>query len=147
MIRKYKPKLCVICSVKYIPTNGRQRYCVVCRPKVEKAQDHKYKRKHNEKYKNDPTWRMMKRKWNMITNANRLKKHIHKVKCRWRLQRAIHGGKIIRGKCEVCGNKKTEGHHDDYNKPFQVRWLCSKCHWKLHGKLCDEIILFDSHHE
>jgi len=27
-----------------------------------------------------------------------------------------------------CGSTNTQAHHDDYSKPFQVRWLCKKHH-------------------
>ena len=36
--------------------------------------------------------------------------------------------------CENCGiEKKTVGHHDDYRKPVDVRWLCQKCHMTWHA--------------
>jgi hypothetical protein len=45
---------------------------------------------------------------------------------------AIRSGKLVRGLCEVCGAAKPEAHHDDYSKPLDVRWLCSKHHKQLH---------------
>ena len=42
-------------------------------------------------------------------------------------------GKIRRSPCEVCG-KGAEMHHDDYDKPTEVHWLCREHHLEQHGK-------------
>jgi transposase-like protein len=47
----------------------------------------------------------------------------------------IRSGEIIRASsCEQCGasSQTTHGHHDDYAKPLDVRWLCPSCHRKWH---------------
>lgn len=48
---------------------------------------------------------------------------------------AIKAGKLINpDKCENCGSTfRVEGHHDDYLKPLDVRWLCSLCHKRHHA--------------
>ena len=38
---------------------------------------------------------------------------------------------LERQPCEVCG-AKAEAHHDDYDKPLEVRWLCFKHHREWH---------------
>jgi len=35
-------------------------------------------------------------------------------------------------KCQICGAYKVEAHHINYNKPWEVVWLCRKCHLEWH---------------
>lgn len=48
--------------------------------------------------------------------------------------RAIASGKLAKMPCEICGDMETQAHHDDYNKPLEVRWLCEKHHKEWHAK-------------
>jgi hypothetical protein len=49
---------------------------------------------------------------------------------------AIEDGVLVRpDQCEACGGGgRIMGHHDDYSKPLDVRWLCDVCHGKWHQK-------------
>jgi len=53
-------------------------------------------------------------------------------------QNYIRDGKLKTSEsCSVCNSTESiEGHHDDYTKPLEVRWLCVKCHkeWHRHNK-------------
>lgn len=47
---------------------------------------------------------------------------------------AIRKGVLVNPKqCSECGSTShVSGHHDDYNKPLDVRWLCHSCHYDWH---------------
>jgi hypothetical protein len=45
---------------------------------------------------------------------------------------AIISGKLIPKPCEICGRPEFAAHHEDYNKPLDVKWLCVSCHMSLH---------------
>ena len=61
-----------------------------------------------------------------------------KIQCRRKTYSAIGSGKLIRGTCcKDCGanQERMYGHHEDYNKPLDVVWLCSSCHMRRHSVL------------
>lgn len=51
---------------------------------------------------------------------------------------AIESGEMLRVlQCERCGSERmVEAHHDDYDSPLDVRWLCRVCHkgWHIDNK-------------
>ena len=57
-----------------------------------------------------------------------------KLNARKKLTDAIKLGHITKEPCK-CGEKEVEGHHEDYSKPLDVEWLCTKCHRKHHRRL------------
>ena len=61
-----------------------------------------------------------------------MKKLPNKENSRSIFSNAITSGKIIKKPCEVCGIEKSEGHHKDYSKPFEVMWLCRRHHNEWH---------------
>jgi hypothetical protein len=57
-----------------------------------------------------------------------------KVAARYALRDAVKAGKIKREPC-FCGDPKSHGHHDDYDKPLEVIWLCDKHHRERHKEM------------
>lgn len=51
------------------------------------------------------------------------------------VSRAIKSGKLHRAPCERCGDEKSVAHHEDYDKPLQVVWLCTPCHKQRHKEI------------
>ena len=50
-------------------------------------------------------------------------------------RQAIKKGVLVRGPCESCGTAKdVQSHHDDYDRPLEVKWLCITCHAAHHMK-------------
>lgn len=73
------------------------------------------------------------------TSAYR-KRYPEKHRAHLLVQYALRDGEISRQPCEVCGIEKAEAHHDDYNKPLEVRWLCHKHHMEIHTRVVDNNI-------
>lgn len=85
---------------------GRQRYCLKC---------------HNEMNRNH------RPKYGDLSEEEKMKSIVRsKVKMR------IRRGTMKRLPCEVCGNPKSQAHHDDYSKVYDVRFLCRKHHNEYH---------------
>ncbi len=62
-----------------------------------------------------------------------------KTQCRRQVNWAIECGQLKRGYCEDCkappNKKRIVGHHENYNKPLEVTWLCQSCHMRRHSIL------------
>ena len=77
------------------------------------------------------------------------REHTHGVAKRWAekyperraaqvaVSNAVRDGRIKRQPCENCGEERVHGHHDDYAKPLDVRWLCARCHHRHHAGYAD----------
>lgn len=42
-------------------------------------------------------------------------------------------GKVKKMPCCKCGSIDAEAHHDDYDKPLEVRWFCRSHHMEVHN--------------
>ncbi len=60
----------------------------------------------------------------------------HKVRAQAAVKQAIASGKMKRGThCFACtATVNIDAHHEDYDEPLEVIWLCRSCHQKLHAE-------------
>jgi len=49
--------------------------------------------------------------------------------------KAVRSGTLVRQPCVRCGESKVIAHHEDYDNPLVVMWLCQPCHKKRHKEL------------
>jgi len=99
------------------------------RPEFRKKQAEYYRKWYEAKGRGKRSQRQLKQ----IKSWQKL----HPESCRAGslVQYAVETGKITRPKaCVTCKEKrKLLAHHDDYNFPLNVKWLCYSCHQKLHN--------------
>ena len=49
--------------------------------------------------------------------------------------KAIKQGLLVSSPCIRCGEKKSVAHHEDYDQPLDVVWLCQPCHKQRHKEI------------
>ena len=131
-------KTCSKCKAEKEPTDfGRDRQkkdgltsqCKACqnRPEVVERKREHYRGYYAEHYEqNGDTIRKQRRAYKA---QNPQKRIAHQL-----VDNALKCGKLLRpDTCSACGCAcKPDGHHDDYNQPLTVRWLCRACHQQHH---------------
>jgi hypothetical protein len=74
-------------------------------------------------------------------------KHSTEMTRRWRAEdsrrqsahlavaRAIYAGSLEKKDCCRCGRHDSWAHHENYDRPLDVMWLCPVCHKQRHKEL------------
>jgi hypothetical protein len=75
-----------------------------------------------------PGWRGGVSKDNTRYTKRFRARHPEKARAHDKVKHALRMGYIARTACVVCGNPKSEGHHERYDKPLEVIWLCRTHH-------------------
>ena len=130
--------------------DGHLNHCIACVKQYEKDRRiaNSDRLKAYDKARANLPHRVLARQEYAKSDAGKLthKKAMETYKARYPMKYAAHvmvsnavrDGHLVRQtKCDECGStEKIEGHHDDYTKPFEIRWLCEKCHkaWHKHNK-------------
>lgn len=61
-----------------------------------------------------------------------------KRKAQQAVNNAVRDGKMVKpDRCERCGqtHSRIHGHHADYSKPLDVKWVCPQCHRAEHKEM------------
>ena len=121
-----------LCEYYYHPhtKDNLRPLCIECIKKYSKQQYIKNKIKIKQRLKIYNKSERGKAIAKRYRNRRKDKLTLKKYNAHSKLHYAIKTGKIKRpNKCSNCSKKcKPEGHHDDYNKPLEVIWLCRQCH-------------------
>lgn len=105
--------------------DGLLGYCRVCHGKKIKN------KRENKKLLSFDEIAPHKKFW---LAENKLKKKAHQSVCY-----AIQTGRLVRQPCERCGTtQNVVAHHEDYNKPLDVMWLCKQHHKERHMEIDKE---------
>ena len=64
-----------------------------------------------------------------------------KYAARTLLGNAVRDGKITRQNCSKCNAPKAHAHHESYDRPLEVVWLCPVCHSARHKEMKKEGIV------
>ena len=80
-------------------------------------------REYNRQYKKN--WRS---KNGYSAEYASIKRYPEKTGARKAVYIALRKGELIKRPCEICGDRRSQAHHDDYSKPLEVKWLCAAHH-------------------
>lgn len=73
-----------------------------------------------------------------MTNDAYLERYLKQQRAHTRVHTALRKGQLTRGVCarqsESCQGQ-IEGHHEDYDLPLDVIWLCRRHHLARHIEL------------
>jgi len=61
-----------------------------------------------------------------------------RMKCHTAVTYALRNGSLVPENCVVCGSEKSVAHHEDYDKPLDVVWLCQIHHKARHKEMKEE---------
>lgn len=76
----------------------------------------------------------LEQEYRLVAKKRKTQKGRKQLAAYHQVRKAIKEGRLIKTNCQSCmdAGKPVEAHHDDYDKPLEVRWLCRQCHNDVH---------------
>lgn len=73
------------------------------------------------------------------SRAEKVALHPERERARDRLRTAVYQGRVAKPlACQACSEPTPKqclaAHHADYSRPFDVEWLCTRCHGLRHRR-------------
>ncbi len=115
--------------------NGLKTQCKACHTegaiRTRDKENHRAKRRESARKNFAKNPEKFREQW-----RKRPRKVGPKADARQIVHLALRIGALVRPEvCEECGERKRlTAHHEDYQKPLQVRWLCYLCHAQEHRR-------------
>jgi len=153
-----KTKVCTCCGVEkdlhsefYIHPKMADGYynqckeCIKSRVKQHRVDNDHVREYDRNRYYNDPNrreytkaqrkiWLQDNKEKRIEQNKNWQERHPEKRAAHIIVGNALRSKKLQKTPCVVCGNLKSEAHHEDYSKPLEVIWLCRMHHMERHRR-------------
>jgi len=108
--------------------------CKMC-TKVDARRRYNSKRKEVAAYERQRAQTPERRQKVLEYQRKRRIQNPSKSTARNAVSNAIRDGRLTREPCNICGDPKSQAHHHDYSKPFDVKWLCFRHHRETHGQI------------
>ncbi len=108
--------------------DGHLNKCIEC----VKARVKRHRDKNIEKIRAYDRARGNRQSYEYIKDFR--KRFPKKYKAHCSVRNAIARGALKKMPCEICGYEKAVAHHDDYDYPLSIRWLCQAHHKQWHAK-------------
>ncbi len=121
--------------------DGLRGRCNSCRHQYYLSRRKEIAEQHKQRHIEIARYQKRYAKGHRVTHAEKAKgyqlRYPQKCSARKQLQYAVKCGSIIKpNSCDNCSRKgSVEGHHEDYSRPFDVEWLCTKCHTEKRQKI------------
>ena len=126
-------KECEVCGRDFPVTQsvllaGHGRSCSMkCRDKLPGIQ-------HDRRGPRNPNWKGGPQTPSGLSVEAYRNRHPERIAANHAVYLAIRRGDLVPQPCEFCGEDRVDAHHDDYTKPFAIRWLCHAHHMAIHAR-------------
>ena len=133
MGRNYIGKKRVYTPQQKLEHNARNKRWRDRNPEKAKQHQRNYREKNTLKLREvRASWIKRNPEYKALADKRRAARSPEKLQARRAIATAVRRGELQKDICKFCGAGKAQAHHNDYNKPLDVLWLCVDHHRAWH---------------